>query len=124
MASSPPHDKQRRELVRQYKQSGPVMGVYAIRNLATGRVLLGAGLNAEGALNRHRFELQLKTHRNAALQADWNALGAEAFRFELVDRLKKKDDPGFDPKAELERFARAWAPNWPRRAAAKTEARG
>jgi hypothetical protein len=98
----------RRELSRQYKEAPPPMGVYAVRNLVNRRVLVDASINPQGALNRHRFELTLNGHRNRALQQDWNALGAESFRFELIDTLKKSEDPAFDAKAELAALLALW----------------
>lgn len=98
----------RREHLRRYKEEGTPMGVYAVRNLANGRVLLGASPNAEGALNRHRFELQQRGHRNAELQRDWLAQGGARFTFEIVHRLKKSEDPAFDARAELETLLALW----------------
>jgi hypothetical protein len=98
----------RRELVRQYKEAGPAAGVYAIRNLAEGRVYLGASMNVEGALNRARFELRQRGHRHKALMADWLRLGEAQFAFEVVDVLKKRDDPAFDAKAELADLLQLW----------------
>ena len=98
----------RRELVRQYKESGPAAGVYVVRNTADGRNYVGASMNAEGALNRARFELRRGAFRNASLAADWRRLGEDAFEFEVVDVLKKKDDPAFDAQAELEAMRDLW----------------
>jgi hypothetical protein len=97
-----------REMSRQYKEAGPAMGVYAIRNLVNQRLLVGASPNVEGALNRHRFELGLKAHANKVLLADWVQFGVENFRFEVVDTVKKRDDPAFDPKAELASLLAMW----------------
>ena len=75
----------KRGLTKQYKEVGPPMGVYAIRNLANHRVFVGASLNVEGALNRHRFELRMKAHRNKRLLEDWLRWGADNFCFEVID---------------------------------------
>jgi hypothetical protein len=98
----------RRELSRQYKEAPPPMGVYAIRNVVNQRVYVAASANPEGALNRHRFELGFKSHHNSALQRDWNAQGAASFRFEVIDTLKKSEDPAFDAKAELAALLAMW----------------
>lgn len=97
-----------RELRRRYKDDPPLAGVYAVRNLANGRLLVAASANPEGTLRRHRFELQLGGHRDRLLQQDWKQSGAEAFRFEVLDRLKKNEDPGFDACAELEGLLALW----------------
>jgi hypothetical protein len=97
-----------RELRRRYKEDPPTAGVYAIRNLANGRLLVGGSANPEGALHRHRFELQLGGHRDPLLQQDWKQFGADAFTFEVVDRLKKNADPAFDARAELAGLLALW----------------
>ena len=105
-ASSSPPD--RRALSRQYKEAPPPMGVYAIRNVVNQRVYVDASPNPQGTLNRHRFELELKGHRNRALQQDWNVHGAANFRLEVIDTLKKSEDPAFDEKAELAALLSMW----------------
>jgi hypothetical protein len=52
----------RSELKRGYKEKPPAMGVFAVRNLPQGKVLVGSSLNLPGALNRLRFELSLGGH--------------------------------------------------------------
>ncbi|KQR56804.1 GIY-YIG nuclease family protein [Acidovorax sp. Leaf160] len=98
----------RRELTRQYKQAFPCMGVYAVRCEAAGLLRLGRSRNAEGMLNRVRFELARGGHHDKAVQAAWNAHGAEAFRFEVIDRLRERDDPAYDYDAELEAMLILW----------------
>jgi hypothetical protein len=97
-----------RELTRRYKETMRPIGVYAIRNTVSGRILIGASLDVDGALNRHRFELNLKGHRNRRLLEEWLRDGAAAFRFEVVDTVKPRDDPAFDPAAELAGLLALW----------------
>ncbi|MCW5634383.1 MAG: GIY-YIG nuclease family protein [Rubrivivax sp.] len=100
----------RRALKRQYREAGPAMGVYAIRNRASGRVVVRASLNLEGAMQRDRFELNLRGHRDKLLQAEWLRDGAGSFAFEVVDTLKKKPDdpPGHDYRDELAALLALW----------------
>ena len=84
------------------------MGVYAIRNLNTGQCYVLASMNVEAAMNRDRFELRFKGHRNTELQRDWLAYGADQFHFEVLDVLKKRVDPTFDYKAELASTLALW----------------
>ena len=97
-----------RELTRQYKESTPPMGVYLIRNTVNRRVFVGASMNVDGAMNRVRFELGLNSHRNVALQQDWRECGPENFQFEVLDILKKRDEPHFDYKDELDALLDLW----------------
>jgi hypothetical protein len=89
------------ELKRAYKLAPPAMGVYAVRNTATGVLLLDASRNVEAALNRHRAELRLGGHRNPALKQDWRRHGEAAFVFEVVAVLEVPADPAFDAEREL-----------------------
>lgn len=79
-----PDLRRRKEWIELYKQARKTAGVYAVRNLASDRVLLGSSINLHGPLNRHRSELRLGSHRCAELQADWDRLGEDAFRFEIL----------------------------------------
>ena len=76
----------RKELIQEYKLTEPVAGIYRIRSKETGRVLIGSSLNLHGPLNRHRLQLEVGSHRSERLQKDWNALGPEAFAFEMSRR--------------------------------------
>lgn len=104
----PPSSETRRELLRQYKQSRPLAGVFRLTNLVTGRVFVGGSLQLDGAMNRMRFELKMRSHRNHLLQQDWIAHGAEAFSFEVLDQLKERDDPLFDYAGELASMLALW----------------
>ena len=98
----------RRALARQYKRSRPVAGVFTVTNQANGRVFVGGSLQLESAINRMRFELKFRSHRNLALQQDWISHGPDAFCFAVVDEIKERDDPSFDYRAELESMLTMW----------------
>lgn len=99
----------RRALSRQARDAFPPMGVYAIRNLATGGVQVAASRNVPGAINRARFELQWGRHRDAALQQAWNALGGQGVRFDVLEMVRERDDAAFDYAAELDTLQQLWA---------------
>lgn len=103
--------KSRRELNREYVERVKPAGVYQVKNLATGKVLLGSSLNLEGPLNRHRFMLKIGSHTNKALQQDWNELGAEKFVFEILEEVKRKDVPNFNLEEELTLLEMIWLEN-------------
>lgn len=95
-------------LKEQYKSAMVPMGVFAIRNTINQKVYVGGSSNLEGAMNRHRFELSMKTHRNKAMLADWQMHGPQAFRFEVLDRIAQRSDPKFDYAAELAASLALW----------------
>lgn len=97
-----------RTLKREYKESEIPMGVYRIWNKQGDRSLVGSSLNLRGILNRSRQELKLGGHRNRELQCDWNALGEEAFEFEILDTLPPRNEPGYDVRRELKVLEDLW----------------
>lgn len=98
----------RKARIREYKETARTMGVGAVRNVVNGKLLVFAGVDLPALLNRQRAQLRLGGHRNHALQEDWNALGADAFAFEVVDTLTPKDTPDSDPSADLEALLVLW----------------
>lgn len=98
----------RRALSRAYKEAFPPMGVYVVRCGAAGILRLGARSNVDAALNRMRFDLARGTHRDKALQQAWLRHGPAAFTFEIIDRVKQRDDPAFDHNAELQALLALW----------------
>lgn len=80
--------ERKQELKRAYKENPPAAGVYRILNTANGKLFLGSARDLRGKLNGQRFQLERGAHPNEALQADWNAFGAAAFTFEVIDELK------------------------------------
>ena len=103
--------RSRAELKRQYKETPPPAGIWAVRNLHSGQVLLGARANVPGMLNRLRFELSSRMRRHPALQDDWDRLGPEAFAFETLDLLPVPREGPVDPavqREELEVLEALW----------------
>ena len=94
-------DSTRRALARQARDAFSPMGVYAIREFATGRVRVGASRNVPGAINRIRFELRHGSHPDKDLQAAWRRDGPEGFSFEVLALVKERSEPGFDYGVEL-----------------------
>lgn len=99
----------RKLLVREYKERKRQIGVFGIRNKVTNRVFIDKTLNLDVAYNRHRFTLNMGSHRNKELQADWNQYGEENFSYEIIETIEDNND---DQKAtnddlvELEELCR------------------
>ena len=98
----------RKEMIRNYKERRKPAGVFQIKNVANGKVLLGSSLNLEGPLNSHRFMLTTGSHRNKALQNEWNAYGEKKFVFEILETVKVTDDPNFNLNDELILLEEIW----------------
>jgi hypothetical protein len=98
----------RKARIREYKETPRPAGIFRVRNTATGRSLVGAAPDLPGMLNRQRFQLEHGSHPDRELQKDWNELGADAFEFEVLDRLKPRDEPGYDPAEDLRVLKEMW----------------
>lgn len=95
-------DPSKRTLRQAYKLEERPAGIFRITNTVTGKVLLGSSMNLDGPLNRLEFELKYGSHRNLALQRDFDLYGRESFLFEIVDVVRPSDDPDFDTERALE----------------------
>ena len=100
--------KTRREIHQEYKERVKPSGIYQVKNLAKGKVLLGSSLNLEGPLNRHRFMLKINSHPNKELQKDWNELGPDQFAFKILEVVQVQDHPNFNLKDELTLLEQIW----------------
>lgn len=97
-----------KRLKQDYKQGRREAGVFQIRNTSDGKVFVVAALDLPGAVNRHRFELQMGGHMNKRLQADWNELGADRFAFEVLDQFVPREGPDAEARAELDTLRDLW----------------
>jgi hypothetical protein len=98
----------KKALKKQYKQSVPPMGIYQIKNLLNGKVLIGSSRNLTGKINSIRFQLKLGSCMNKELQKDYDQLGEEKFSFDVLDYLKPKEDPDYDYSEDLKVLQNMW----------------
>jgi hypothetical protein len=91
-----------------YKQTPRPMGVYQVKNLASGKIYIGRSIDLNGKLNSEKFQLKNHLHMNKELQNDFNNLGKEKFTFEILDRLPPKEDPNHDYSGDLQTLEAMW----------------
>jgi hypothetical protein len=77
----------RKEVSRKFKERKPPCGVFAVRCTASGQAWVGSFSNLESMRNRLWFSLGLGTHRDAALQAEWNAHGERTFEYQILEKF-------------------------------------
>ena len=100
--SANPESRAARQLAaRQARDAFPPMGIYIIRDRATGHRLLGASRNVHAALNRARFELRMGKYPDRVLQAAWNHSGVDGLCFDVLELVKERKDVSFDYAGEL-----------------------
>jgi hypothetical protein len=98
----------KKEIREQYKRLPPDMGIYLVKNLASGKILIGRAMDLNGKINSERFQLKNGMHMNRELQKDFSDLGEDKFAFEVVDRLRPKESPDRDPGQELKELEEIW----------------
>ncbi len=99
----------RKDLIREYKETPRPTGVFQIRNCVNEKVFVGSSTNIDGIFNRHRFALNAGSFQSKELQQDWNESGAENFAFEVLEELELR--AGLDVKKELEFLEDLWLEN-------------
>jgi hypothetical protein len=88
-----PSRESRKEAIRKFKEHKPLLGAYAIRCTATGRVWVGVSKNLDATRNGSWFTLRNGSHIEKSLQAEWNAQGEPAFEYEILVGLDEDIHP-------------------------------
>jgi len=107
-------NQNRKEIIKEYKQTHRPMGVYQIKNNVNGKILVGGSLNLEGIFNREKFTLKLGMHTNKELQRDWREFGEENFIFEVLEHIRPQEEIIINQdelkkyKYELEKLENKW----------------
>ena len=100
---------ERKAAVSAYKERKTVAGVYAIVCAATGEQWIGAAPDLSTIWTRRTFALRQGLETNKALQAAWNANGAENFAFKILEEIDLEELTYGRERALKERIA-----HWPR----------
>jgi hypothetical protein len=99
----------RKELIREYKNTLRPMGIVQVRNLKNGRVYLMPSANIPGTINSIRFQLNMGSFLPSAdLTKDWKEMGEQSFVIEALDELKPVDDPDHDYTDDLKALEAIW----------------
>lgn len=83
--------KTKKELKTAYKALKFPMGVFQIKNKTNGKLLVDSSLNMPAKWNRHHTTLKFGSHRNKALQQEWNQYGATSFEYSILEEIPFKD---------------------------------
>jgi hypothetical protein len=84
--------ERRKEILTDWKDRHPDMGVFAIVCKPTGRAWMATSRDLSTAFNRHLFQLKAGMHPNRDLSAAWKEYGEEAFSLETVETLDYKEE--------------------------------
>ena len=101
----------RKEITNEYKERKLLGGVYIITNTVNGRYLIAHAANLQSVQNHFQFAVTTGSTVHPKMRQDWEALGAKAFRLEVLEELEQK--PGqsqaefMDDLKTLEQLCRA-----------------
>ena len=99
----------RKELLEQFKQMKPEMGIFRIRSKQGGKCCLETSQNLNGKINSIVFQLNAGVHPYRELQQEWNEYGQDGFTIEILERLKYgKDEQKDDYSEELAIMKMIW----------------
>lgn len=90
----------RKEMIQEYRDRKPEMGIIAIRCNKTDDIFYGMSTDTRADYNGNRFKLNLNSHPNKQLQKLWNEHGEDSFDISLAEELEY-DDPHADYKDDL-----------------------
>ncbi len=92
--------KRKKELLNEWKNRHPDMGVISIFYKATGDLFLNISKDIKADFNGNRFRLSVKLHPNKYLQALWDKYGENGFDYSVV-KVLKYESPEDDPTDKL-----------------------
>jgi hypothetical protein len=81
----------RKAAVAAYRKREVARGIYAVRCVPTGAVWVGQAPDLSTIQNRLWFTLRLGNNTHRSLQDAWRAEGAEAFTYEILERLEAEE---------------------------------
>ncbi len=94
-------NERKKQLMEEYKNRMPEMGVICVHCTATGDRFLGISNDTRADFNSVQAKLMLNGHPNKQMQALWNTHGAAGFEMTTLVKLKY-DDPKENHTKELE----------------------
>lgn len=82
-------------------------GIYQIRNAANGKSYIGSAINIRKRWREHRKALLKQSHHSSTLQRAWDKYGADAFVFEILRFVTRKENLIRVEQHYLDRFRSA-----------------
>lgn len=95
--------KRRKELINEWKNRHPEMGIISIYCKTTDNLFLDISKDTRADFNSNKFKLSSNLHPNKQLQKLWNTYDKNEFEFSLVKTLKYKN-PNDDQTEKLARL--------------------
>jgi len=84
--------ERRKELITEYKQRKIIGGIYRVTNTKNGMYLLNYAANIQAKQNAFDFTASTSSCFHPKLRNDWAVSGSNAFIFEILETLEKKEE--------------------------------
>jgi hypothetical protein len=81
----------KKKLLEQYRNRTMLGGVTAVKNNSNGKVWVEGVMDIEGRRNRFNFVKNTGSAVPLNIKDDWQKCGSQAFSFEVLEELTKKD---------------------------------
>ena len=86
------NDINKKDLISKYKMRKVIGGIYAIKNIRTGKMLLDGTTDLLGMKNRFEFSQKTGSCINTRIQNAWKEDGHLSFEFWVLEELEKKEE--------------------------------
>ena len=96
------------EIKKKYMQTLTPIGVYQLKNLINGKILIGSSKNLPARKYRFEMELSYGSLTDKELLHDLKQFGKENFLFEVLDYLEPKEDPSYNYTEDLKTLEELW----------------
>ena len=100
----------KKALINEYKQRKITGGIFKVTNTQNGRYLLDYTPNLQAKHNSFDFMSSSNTCFDYKLKKDWEAFGNQAFTFDIIASIDKKDAQTQDEfMLDLQTLAQLWS---------------
>jgi hypothetical protein len=98
----------KKELIKEYKMNPPQMGIFRIKNKMNHKIYLIASENLPATYNRFPETFVIGNYFIRDLQKDFDQFGQDAFEYDTLDVLERKEDPSYDYTDDLNELLKLW----------------
>ena len=100
----------RKTLLNEYKQRKVTGGIFSVTNTKNGMYLLSYAANIQAKQNAFHFMASTSSLFHHKLKNDWAVFGGNAFVFEILEVLEKKEEQSQEEfLADLKILEQMWS---------------
>jgi len=84
---------EKKRILKNYKRG--LAGVYCITQIIDDKIYIGSSIDIYSRIDLHFLDLHYKKHHNYKMQDDYDRLGREAFKYEIVWEAEDHDSKNY-----------------------------